>query len=263
MLNIIPLPAFTDNYIWLFKQSTSQNVYVVDPGDANVVIDYLSQHQLTLAGILITHHHIDHTGGILALSNFAKQTGSAEPLPIYGPASENINGINQPINNEKSIILKTLNISVNIFTIPGHTLGHIAYLIDDNLFCGDTLFSGGCGRLFEGTPQQMYASLTALSQLPKETKVFCTHEYTLANLKFASQVEPDNRDLQRYIEQVTQLRQNNQPSLPSSIEKEQKINPFLRCDKDTIQRAISQHFQQIHKDNTTTFALLRQWKDNF
>ncbi|MCL1125136.1 hydroxyacylglutathione hydrolase [Shewanella surugensis] len=263
MLNIIPLPAFTDNYIWLIKHSNSQDVYVVDPGDANVVIDYLNAHQLTLAGILITHHHIDHTGGILALKSFSEQHSAQAVLPVYGPASENINGVNHPINNERSMILKTLNIKVTIFTIPGHTLGHIAYLMDDNLFCGDTLFSGGCGRLFEGSPEQMHTSLTQLSQLPTETKVFCTHEYTLANLTFASEVEPDNNDLYAYKEQVSQLRLNNQPSLPSSIGMERKINPFLRCEQDTIQRAIRQHFQHPSHDNRSTFALLRQWKDNF
>ncbi|WP_299495281.1 hydroxyacylglutathione hydrolase [uncultured Shewanella sp.] len=261
MLTIIPLPAFDDNYIWLIKQDDNPSVYVIDPGDANVVIRYLQQHQLNLAGILITHHHIDHVGGITALNAFTKQHNNNVPIAVYGPATENIEGINQPIYNEKNMTLKNLNIEVNIFAIPGHTLGHIAYLIGDNLFCGDTLFSAGCGRLFEGTPEQMHSSLTTLSQLPDDTKVFCTHEYTLANLKFALLVDPNNIDLQRYQEQVAIQRQNNQPSLPSTIGLERKINPFLRCHFDTIQHAIQQKFQQLPLKESTFFALLRQWKD--
>ncbi|WP_298773470.1 hydroxyacylglutathione hydrolase [uncultured Shewanella sp.] len=261
MYRIIPLPAFNDNYIWLIKQDNHSAVYVVDPGDANVVIQYLNANQLTLAGILITHHHIDHTGGISALSTFAKRHNKDNAIPIYGPALENIEGINQPITNEKSIILKSLNIKATIFAIPGHTLGHIAYLIDDNLFCGDTLFSGGCGRLFEGTPEQMHASLSTLSQLPENTKVFCTHEYTLANLDFALRVDPDNVNLQAYQKQVIQQREHHQASLPSNIGLERQINPFLRCHTDTIQRSISQHFKQYPSKECSFFALLRQWKD--
>ncbi|WP_299009941.1 hydroxyacylglutathione hydrolase [uncultured Shewanella sp.] len=261
MYRIIPLPAFNDNYIWLIKQDDNSAIYVVDPGDANVVIQYLKANQLSLAGILITHHHIDHVGGIPALNAFACQQANDSTIPIYGPASENIKGINQPITNEKSIILKNFNIKATIFTIPGHTLGHIAYLIDNHLFCGDTLFSGGCGRLFEGTPEQMHASLSTLSQLPETTKVFCTHEYTLANLDFALRVDPNNIDLQAYQKHVIETRKSGQASLPSSIGLEQKINPFLRCHTDTIQRSIRQHFKQFPSKESSFFALLRQWKD--
>lgn len=258
MLDIIPLPAFSDNYIWLIKPKEQSSVYVVDPGDALSVIDYLESHGLTLRGILITHHHSDHTDGIAALIQYAKNEVS-----VYGPASENIQGVTEAIVDEGKIDLKEINLSAEVMKVPGHTAGHIAYLIEDKLFCGDTLFSGGCGRLFEGTPRQMQTSLGRFKALPASTLVYCTHEYTLANLEFAKRVNPGNRQLAEYSLRVEQMRLANQPSLPSNIGTELAINPFLRTDEAEIRESIALHFQQPIKDTCDSFALLRQWKDNF
>ncbi len=259
MHSVTPIPAFNDNYIWLIHAHDTKGYYVVDPGDANVVIDYLKQHKIKLDGILITHHHSDHTGGIAAL-----QTYHDHNLTVYGPDSENIKGINHPISGKtESISPDRLDSNAQIFHLPGHTLGHIAYLIDDHLFCGDTLFSGGCGRLFEGTPTQMRHSLDALAALDDKVKVYPAHEYTQANLAFAQTVEHDNQALADYAAHVKQRREQQQPSLPSSIGLEKQINPFLRADQATIKAALGQHFSQDVTDIDTSFTLLRQWKDNF
>ncbi|MCK8045213.1 hydroxyacylglutathione hydrolase [Shewanella sp. 1CM18E] len=258
MLQITPLPAFNDNYIWTLQTEQSTGVYVVDPGDAQVVIDYVTNKKLTLQGILITHHHHDHTGGIAALcAHFGKD------IPVYGPQAENIQGISRPITAQATVTLEGLELEAKVIQVPGHTLGHIAYLIDNLLFCGDTLFSGGCGRLFEGTAEQMYQSLSQLSELPDDTKVYCTHEYTLANLRFACAAEPNNQKLQEYVQQANQLRAQNIPTLPSSIGLEKAINPFLRADCAEIQQILAVQFQQPITNTLQSFALLRQWKDNF
>lgn len=263
MLHITPLPAFDDNYIWLFQSqqntgASNNGVYVVDPGDGQVVIDYLTQTQQSLLGILITHHHHDHTGGIASLVAMF-----GEELPVYGPQSENIAGINRPIAVNGNIPLDNTNLSARTIAVPGHTLGHICYLIEDVLFCGDTLFSAGCGRLFEGTAEQMFNSLSELAQLADNTRVCCAHEYTLANLAFANAVEPHNKRLVEYTEKARALRVSNQPTLPSSIGLEKAINPFLRSDSAEIWQSLSIQFQQPIENPLQGFALLRQWKDNF
>ncbi|WOT06628.1 hydroxyacylglutathione hydrolase [Shewanella youngdeokensis] len=258
MLTVTPLTAFNDNYIWALQTSQNHGAYVVDPGDANVVIDFLKTNQLPLLGVLITHHHHDHTGGIAQLlQHYGIDT------PVYGPQIENINGVNQPVSATKSVLLKNIDLNAEIIEVPGHTLGHVAYLIDNILFCGDTLFSAGCGRLFEGTATQMQQSLALLSDLPESTKVYCTHEYTLANLAFANVVEPNNAELIRYTQQAQQLRANKKPTLPSSIGVEKAINPFLRTHTQVLQKTISEQFQQPINNSAKTFALLRKWKDNF
>ncbi|MCG9696545.1 hydroxyacylglutathione hydrolase [Shewanella sp. Isolate11] len=257
MLTITPIPAFNDNYIWLI--SLEQTHYVVDPGDAKVVIKHLKQLNIQLNGILITHHHYDHTGGIAEL-----QQQYQNKLPVYGPDNEAIDGITHPISvGDDKISLPLSQHEVKIFHLPGHTLGHIAYLIDGHLFCGDTLFSGGCGRLFEGTPQQMLDSLTQLSQLDGATQIYPAHEYTQANLRFALVVEPENPQLQAYSYKVQQLRTKQQATLPSTIAQENAINPFLRADSPAIWQKLTTHFQQPIADKQTSFTLLRQWKDNF
>ncbi|GIU26626.1 hydroxyacylglutathione hydrolase [Shewanella schlegeliana] len=258
MLHITPLPALDDNYIWLFQSQQNPGVYVVDPGDGQVVIDYLTQTQHPLLGILITHHHYDHTGGIASL--VAK---FGDNLPVYGPQVENIAGINRPISTSGNIALENSDFNARIIEVPGHTLGHICYLIEDVLFCGDTLFSGGCGRLFEGSAEQMFNSLTELTQLADTTRVCCAHEYTLANLTFANRVEPHNRALIDYTEKANALRAQNLPTLPSSIGLEKAINPFLRSDSAEIWQSLSIQFQQPIENPLQGFALLRQWKDNF
>lgn len=216
-----PIPAFNDNYIWLLAQDGK--AWVVDPGEAAPVLAALQTSKLTLAGILITHHHPDHTGGVKALlKDF--------PVPVFGPENSPATDlIDNPLKDKESIRIGTWQFSV--MEIPGHTLDHIAFYCaaEKILFCGDTLFSAGCGRVFEGSYEQMYLSLSKLSALPDDTKVCCAHEYTLSNLRFAITTEPSNQDIIEYRNYCEILRAKNQPTLPSSIEQEKRINPFLRC----------------------------------
>lgn len=258
MLTVTPLPAFDDNYIWAIQTSNISGAYVVDPGDDDVVIQFLSDKQIPLLGVLITHHHHDHTGGIAKLLSYYGSN-----TPVYGPSLENIEGVNNPLEACTSLTLQGIDLKAEVIEVPGHTLGHIAYVIEDALFCGDTLFSAGCGRLFEGTPQQMLTSLTRLTQVGDDKKVYCTHEYTLANLRFANRVDPSNLQLQQYTHHSQQLRASNTPTLPSTIAQEKAINPFLRCHSTEIQQSLVEQFQQPIKSDVNCFALLRQWKDNF
>lgn len=263
MLTITAVKAFNDNYIWVLQQQPHTQVYVVDPGDAKVVINYLSANQLTLAGILLTHHHRDHTGGVAEL-----QAYSDNQLTVYGPNNEAIADMTHPLDakTQPTLTLDYLDAPLQVLSVPGHTAGHIAYVIEDSLFCGDTLFSGGCGRLFEGTPAQMLASLKQLSQLPEKTQVYCAHEYTLSNLKFALSVNPNNIELQAYNEQAKKLRNQDEPTIPSTIALERAINPFLRAADPDIVDSIKQHFNAIKQtslDELSCFTLLRQWKDIF
>lgn len=228
MLKVIPICAFNDNYIWLILQPETRHAAVVDPGDADPVISYCTKHNITIDAILVTHHHGDHTGGITTLAEHYSTT-------VYGPAQEPIPKCDHPLHEGDSVTLPTLNgLTFDIIDIPGHTSGHIAYYGNNWLFCGDTLFSAGCGRLFEGTPEQMFTSLKKLKSLDLKTKIYCAHEYTLANLLFAQHVEPNNQDIVTHIENCTKLRANNKPTLPSTIEMELKINPFLRAKSEAI-----------------------------
>jgi len=253
-MKLIPLPAFVDNYIWMLHDG--QHALVVDPGEAEPVMQALQREGVQLNGILITHHHSDHTGGV----NFLREaTGAA----VFGPANEPMPQPLTPLRDGDSVPL--LGLTFHVIDVPGHTLGHIAYYCataqpSPLLFCGDTLFSAGCGRLFEGTPAQMQASLAKLAALPDETRVCCTHEYTLSNLKFACAVEPDNQTLCRYTEHATALRANNQPTLPSSIALERQINPFLRSTQPTI-IASARTFSAAAVKADGVFATLRQWKN--
>lgn len=257
MLQVTPIPAFNDNYIWLLQHTATGRNYVVDPGCGSTVANYLHQHQLTLAGILITHHHQDHTGGIKTL-----QARSEAPIPVYGPKKENIAGLTHTISDDDKQISLDNNLDVDIIHLPGHTLGHIAYKISQHVFCGDTLFNAGCGRLFEGTAKQMHASLSKLAALDDDTLFYPAHEYTLSNLAFATQVDPDNVALSDYLQTCQLQRQKNQPTLPTKLTTQLSINPFLRVDKETIQSALSTHFQTHIADPVHAFALLRQWKDS-
>ncbi len=263
MLSVITIPAFNDNYIWLFHQANSNKAYVVDPGCAQSVLTYLNQadaqgNKLELVGILITHHHADHTGGIAEL-----QQAHQQQLAVYGPSKEKISGLTQLIEHDQSMSLPHISSPVNVIEVPGHTLGHIAYSIEDALFCGDTLFSGGCGRLFEGTAEQMRASLAKLSSLNANTKVYCAHEYTQANLAFAIAVEPNNGALQQYQQSVHKARENNISTIPTTIATELAINPFLRSNCTEIKQSISEQFNVENPTDLQTFTLLRQWKNNF
>ncbi|MDO8249031.1 MAG: hydroxyacylglutathione hydrolase [Rhodoferax sp.] len=253
---LIPIPAFADNYLWLLHDG--QRALVVDPGDAKPVLQALKQHALELTSILVTHHHADHTGGVDALR---QATGAR----VFGPATERIPEPFTPLRGHDTV--NALDLAFQVLDVPGHTSGHIAFYTPDVngkplLFCGDTLFSGGCGRLFEGTPAQMLASLGKLAALPGNTQVCCTHEYTLGNLDFALAVEPGNANLAAYQAHCAQLRQAGQPTLPTSIAQERLINPFLRTRQAAV-IAAARRFDAAAHDETSVFAALRQWKNQF
>jgi hydroxyacylglutathione hydrolase len=255
-MKIIALPAFADNYIWLLHDGG--RALVVDPGDAQPVLQALQRDGLHLAAILVTHHHPDHTGGVQALR---EATGAA----VYGPARERIPAPYTPLKDGD--IVTVLDIAWKVIDVPGHTAGHIAFFAQDIegaplLFCGDTLFSGGCGRLFEGTPAQMLASLDTLAALPGTTRVCCTHEYTLSNLRFARAVEPANQALIHYETECRALRERQMPTLPSTLSVERQINPFLRTRERTVKQAV-QDWQPTADDEIAVFAALRQWKNEF
>ncbi len=256
---LIPLPAFTDNYIWMLCKNG--RAVVVDPGQSAPVEDALEQHGLTLDSILLTHHHHDHVGGVLALQ---QRTGAV----VYGPASETLPACDHRLREGDTVQLPAIDLQLKVFDIPGHTAGHIAYYgqLDTGkplVFCGDTLFAGGCGRLFEGTPVQMADSLGKLSALPPNTLVCCAHEYTLANLYWALHVEPGNSVLQQRLEAATQLRARGQPTLPSTIQAELDTNPFLRTSHASVAKAASAYAGTLLDSNVKIFAGLREWKNNF
>ena len=253
MFDVIRIPAFKDNYIWLLRKEAS--AVVVDPGDACPVLDVLEQEGLSLSSILITHHHNDHQGGIADLLAHC-------PAEVFGPSTESITGLTRPLRGGETIRLGAIDAEFRVIAVPGHTRGHLGYYGSGCLFCGDTLFTGGCGRLFEGTPAQMLDSLDRLAVLPGDTRVCCTHEYTLANLRFAMAVEPDNAELAAYQAHCQQLRAQGQPTLPSSIFQETRINPFLRTRQASVLAAVHRFDASTH-DETTVFAALRQWKNQF
>ncbi len=256
-MKLIPLPAFQDNYLWFLHDG--QRALVVDPGDAQPVLAALQATGLQLEAILVTHHHADHTGGV-------NQLREATGAKVWGPATENIPGPLVRLSEGSSI--EVLGLDFRVFDVPGHTAGHIAYYCENMdgkplLFCGDTLFSGGCGRLFEGTPAQMLASLDKLAALPGDTRVCCTHEYTLSNLKFAVAVEPGNAQLIDYRARCEALRAGGSPTLPSSIAVEKQINPFLRTRQSTVIDSARAHDAATATDETGVFAVIRQWKNEF
>ncbi len=251
MFEISFIPAFKDNYIWLLTQG--QRAFVVDPGDAAPVEARLATDGLTLEGILITHHHADHQGGV------AQLVERWQPK-VYAPANESITGRTHPLSGGERIdILGTL---VEVMAVPGHTAGHLAYRAPGALFCGDTLFGAGCGRLFEGTPEQMSASLDAIAELPDETLIYCAHEYTEMNLRFAFAVEPESAALQARAAKVAALRAAGLPSVPSTLAEEKAINPFLRCQVPAVIEAAMQH-AAVDRSKTAIFAALRAWRNVF
>lgn len=265
-LKVYPIKAFQDNYIWCIENSISRECIVVDPGDAKPVIEHLSTKKLRLTGILITHHHFDHVGGVSELMSNAQN--SSKPINIYGPDNSKIKSITHSLkNNDQTILLGTTFI---IKEVPGHTLDHIAFFSESDsthntpwLFCGDTLFSGGCGRLFEGTPSQMLKSLKELVSFPPETEVYCTHEYTLANLAFAINVLPDNELIKNHINNCKHKLAEGYPTLPSTIKTELRINPFLNCSKNNLASAVCKYANMNDDSELAIFTALRSWKDNF
>lgn len=252
MLDIKSIPAFNDNYIWLI-QNSDQRCAVVDPGDAKPVLEYLKQHDLSLEAILITHHHNDHIGGVPEL---VRQYPN---IDVVGPANEPVPTLTHAVEAGDQIEL--FDEIFLVLGLEGHTNGHIGYVGDGKLFCGDVLFSAGCGRVFEGTMDQMYTSLTKLAALPEETEVYCAHEYTASNVAFALAVEPDNTQLQRYRDDVNRLRAQNMPTLPTTIRREKWINPFLRTDQKSVIRSVTNRTQKT--DPLSIFTALREWKNEF
>ena len=255
MIQISALPAFTDNYIWLLQDHSTQRCAVVDPGDAAPVQAWLDAHPgWVLSDILITHHHHDHVGGVQALKNATNAT-------VYGPASENIPARDQALHDNDQV--SVLGWDFDVYAVPGHTLGHIAYYHHGLLFCGDTLFAAGCGRLFEGTPAQMHHSLGRLAALPEDTLVYCTHEYTLSNLKFAAAVEPGNPDIAARLEKVARQRNEGIMTLPSTLALEKLTNPFLRTAETSVKQKADERSGQRNQTPSEVFAALRAWKDTF
>ena len=264
LLQVWPIPAFDDNYLWCIHDGKS--ALVVDPGDSAPVKEYLLQSGLTLKGILVNHHHADHTGGILNLLN---QFGA--DIPVYGPAGADIPGRTIVVMEDDKIEITAPRISLKVFEVPGHTLSHIAYfanmqanVVEPMLFCGDTLFASGCGRLFEGTPTQMSQSLAKFAALPKNTLVYCTHEYTLSNIRFALAVEPNNLNLLSWAEKAQALRAQGLPTLPTTIGQELQVNPFMRCDQaEVIAAAKEVSGLQELATPAHVLAVIRAWKDRF
>lgn len=252
---LLPLPAFNDNYIWLLT-GASGAVVAVDPGDAAPVRRVLGTRGWRLAAVLVTHHHADHMAGAGTLA-------AEFHCPVYGPAAEAIEAVDHPVREGVEVSIPALPARFQVLDIPGHTAGHIAYYGHGIIFCGDTLFSAGCGRLFEGTARQMSASLAKLAALPDDSMVCCGHEYTVANLKFAAAVEPDNLDVAEYLQECTTMRARGQPTLPGRLGRERRINPFLRCQEAGVAAAAARKAGHPPTDAVDVFAIIRAWKDGF
>ena len=249
---VVPVPAFNDNYLWVLRHG--RNAVLVDPGDAAPIRDYLAREALTLAAILITHHHADHIGGLAEL---------AANVPVYGPRDERIGGITRYVVQGNQVSLPELDAKLDVIEVPGHTRSHIAYYGASSLFCGDTLFACGCGRLFEGSAQQMSASLAKITALPDDTRVYCAHEYTLSNIRFARAVEPGNAALAAREARDTATRQQNKPTVPFTLAEEKASNPFLRCDQPEVIASAMRHAGAKLNNPVEVFAAVREWKNNF
>jgi hydroxyacylglutathione hydrolase len=254
MLEIVPVNAFRDNYIWTLRDA--RHAAVVDPGEARPVLEFLARENLRLVAVLATHHHPDHVGGIAELL-------AAQRVPVYGPRGEPIATVDHPVAEGDTVRIPQLAASFSVLDIPGHTRAHVAYYGAGSLFCGDTLFACGCGRLFEGTAQQMYASLSKLASLPDETKVYCGHEYTLANIGFAKAVEPGNAALDAREGRDRRLRAAGKPTLPSTLGEEKATNPFLRCREPAVVDSANKYLGARVADPVRVFAAIRDWKNRF
>ncbi len=251
-LIIEPIPAFKDNYIWALRRDTQ--LAIVDPGDAAPVFAYMQQRELTLTAILTTHHHADHVGGVAQLL-------AQHSVPVFGPKNEPIQVLTHAVSEGDELEIPQLDVRFRVIDVPGHTRAHIAYYGAGALFCGDTLFACGCGRLFEGTPAQMRTSLTKLRDLPDDTLVYCAHEYTLSNISFARMIDPNNAALIERERRDTGLRAANRPTLPSTLGEEKRTNPFLRWETPEIIQAAQQHLGAPAGSPDQVFAAIRDWKN--
>ena len=252
--DVVPLRAFDDNYIWLLRNE--RYAAVVDPGDAAPVLDYLRRERLQLCAILATHHHPDHVGGIAELL-------AQRAVPVYGPRNEPIPTLTRALGEGDKVDIAELGLRLRVLDIPGHTRGHIGYYGANRLFCGDTLFACGCGRLFEGTAEQMSASLAKLAALPEDTLVYSAHEYTMSNIAFARAVEPENAALEARAASDAQKRRNDEPTLPTTIGREKMTNPFLRCSEPAVIAAADKYLGAPTADPVQVFAAIRNWKNKF
>jgi hydroxyacylglutathione hydrolase len=253
-LSIVPVAAFKDNYVWTLRDE--RHAAVVDPGEAAPVLDYLARENLRLVAILATHHHPDHVGGIAELVGKFR-------VPVFGPRNEPIPTLTQPVSEGDRVAIPELGLTFDVLDIPGHTRAHVAYYGAGALFCGDTLFACGCGRLFEGTAEQMFTSLSKLASLPDDTKVYCGHEYTLANIGFAKAVEPDNAALTDREARDQRLRDAGKPTLPSTLRDEKATNPFLRCREPAVIESANKYLGARVADPVRVFAAIRDWKNRF
>ena len=255
MLKISPINAFSDNYIWLIQ--TNEGNTLVDPGDSKPVISTIDKLGITIDDILITHHHFDHIGGLESLEPLIK--GS-----VIGPKNSAIDLLDKHVG--EGDIIESIGLQFSVFEVPGHTLDHIAFYSETEkevLFCGDTIFSGGCGRVFEGTFEQMNHSLEKLMNLPSKTEIYCAHEYTLSNLQFALMAEPNNVDLKEYELNSKNKRERNIPTIPTTLDQELQINPFLRVAETSLREAISDKLDHSNiTSNAEVFGFLRSWKDS-
>ena len=253
-ISVNPVRAFQDNYVWTLR--LGNNAAVVDPGEAGPVLAYLRAHKLNLTAILNTHHHADHVGGNAELLEHY-------PVPVYGPYDDRIPTVSDRVREGDKFTLPGFAVELQVYEIPAHTRTHIAFYGGGMLFCGDTLFSCGCGRLFEGTPAQMHASLAKLARLPGSARVYCGHEYTLSNIKFARAVEADNAELAAWEKTAAALRAKDEPTLPSTLERELRANPFMRCEEPGVIAAASRHAGRPLADPVSVLGALREWKNNF
>ena len=251
---VVPLRAFNDNYIWTIRDA--HHAIVVDPGDAKPVIDYLAAEKLELLAVVITHHHADHIGGVKTLI-------ASRKIPVYAPHDPRVPEATQRLAEGESITLPHFGIQLTVLEVPGHTSSHIAYHGDGLLFCGDTMFAAGCGRLFEGTPAQMHDSLSKFMRLPDDTRVYCAHEYTLANIRFARAADPANSALADWEARAKAMREVDAPTVPTTIALERATNPFVRCSEQGVITSASQHAGKPLSDPVSVLGAIREWKNNF
>ncbi|MCX7121226.1 MAG: hydroxyacylglutathione hydrolase [Gammaproteobacteria bacterium] len=256
-MTIYPIPIFKDNYIWILVDDACKKAVIVDPGDARPVFDFLNQKNITPIAILLTHKHTDHTGGIGEL--YARYPF----IKVYASQADEVAFTSDIISEKNTISFSEFKEDFIVIDIPGHTLGHVAYYCKPHLFCGDTLFGAGCGRIFEGTPTQMFSSLRKLMALPDDTLIYCGHEYTVTNLEFALTVEPGNTDMQKRLNDAIELRSQNKPTLPSTIALEKKTNPFFRFNEPVAIQAVLKKAGRKLNTEVDIFYAMRKWKNEF